>query len=106
MTDDVKIVRPDAPRDVVSHQGTRVITGPFSVTTGVRATTGPVVDRDSTCGTRSTHCWHDSGHTLTSYPGYRVHNCCHCGSLFHEPIPMPKVSGHHGPYLNGGRADA
>ena len=65
---------------------------------------GEVVDKDSTCGTRSKHCWHDSGIMLTSYPGYAVEHCCFCGARHHRALPGKSFgSDHgHGPYAEGG----
>lgn len=56
MADDVKIVRPDAPRDVVSQQG-------------------PPTD-----GCVHLHCWHDTGTPLNSALPVYVERCCWCGA--------------------------
>lgn len=59
------------------------------------------VERNSACGESLTgHCWHYSGITLTSYPGYQVMHCCYCGSQYHEPITPPDPApSDHGPYM-------
>lgn len=103
MSDKVEIVRPDAPRDVVSQQGPKVtsavkITGNMTVTAPKR---GPVVEQLSLCEKNpkgGSHCWHDIGITLTFWPGAAVEQCCHCGSESHRSLAAPELPAGHGPF--------
>lgn len=49
-------------------------------------------------GTSASHCWHDTGCVLTSYPGYAVENCCYCGIERHRGLEPVQPTTGHGPY--------
>lgn len=49
-------------------------------------------------GTAASHCWHDTGVVLTSFPPRSVERCCYCGSSRNLTMAVVKPAGDHGPF--------